>query len=351
MSGACSTVISGMRLSVLEQIPLTDYTTFKTGGLARYFCTVTTVAELKAAVDFAHAKQLPFFVLGSGSNVLVPDAGYDGVVLLMAMKGREFTPIRESIVELTCASGEVLDAVIADTVARGLWGLENLSHIPGTVGATPVQNVGAYGVEVADTIVSVTVFDTVRMCTVVLDAAQCQFGYRDSIFKHAAGARFIITEVTFALSQVPQPQLSYADLVTLTQLGAPTLAEIRATLITVRSSKFPDWGVIGTAGSFFKNPTVPRESIVSLIETFPLMPVYPASDGYVKVSLGFILDKICGLKGYRQELISLYEKQALVLVADRGATTAQIEKFADDITRIVFEKTNIVIEREVTMMK
>lgn len=338
-------------MSVIEHVPLSPYTTFKTGGAARYFCTATTIAELKTAVDFARAKQLPFFVLGSGSNVLVPDEGYNGVVILMACLGREYTSVRESVVELTCGAGEQFDEVVSETVARGLWGLENLSHIPGTVGATPVQNVGAYGVEVADTIVSVTVFDTVHMRTEVLTAAVCLFGYRDSIFKQVAGRRYIITAVTFALSRVPQPQLEYADLAPLTEAGVPTLADIRATIIAVRSAKFPDWGVVGTAGSFFKNPTVARDSIMTLCKKFPALPMYPAQEGYVKIPLGFILDKVCGLKGYHQGLMSLYEKQALVVVAERGATTQLVEQFADNITRMVFEKTQIVIEREVTMMK
>jgi UDP-N-acetylmuramate dehydrogenase len=340
-----------MSTPVLEQVPLAEHTTFKTGGLARYFCTVTTPSELKAAVDFAHAKRLPFFVLGGGSNVLASDAGYAGVVIKIALTGREYIPKTESLVEVTCAAGEVFDDVVSDTVGRGLWGLENLSHIPGTVGATPVQNVGAYGTEVADTIVSVTTFDTERLCTVVLDAASCAFGYRDSLFKQAAGKRYIITAVTFVLSRIPQPQLEYADLKALTLTGVPTLGDIQTTIIAIRSAKFPDWNIVGTAGSFFKNPVVVREVATPLIEKFPALPTYAARDGYVKVSLGYILDKVCGLKGYCENLISLYEKQALVLVAGPGATTTEIEQFAAHIEKKVFEETNIIIEREVTSLK
>lgn len=340
-----------MNSLITEHVMLDAYTTFKTGGAARYFSSVSTLEELKAAVVFAQAKQLPFFVIGGGSNVLVPDDGYMGLVILMQIKGISYDSVSSDRVEATFGAGEIFDEVVADTVAKGLWGLENLSHIPGSIGAIPVQNVGAYGVEVADRIHTVSVLNTHTMETEFMSNVACQFGYRDSIFKHAAGEGRIITAVTMDLSRIPQPQLSYADLAILAETAEPSLTLIRDTVISIRSGKFPDWEVIGTAGSFFKNPFVNPSATTALIARYPNLPLYPTADGLVKVSLGFILDKICGLKGYHHNNVGLYEKQALVLVADHGATTSDIIAFADEIAHKVFESTHIKIEREVTLLK
>jgi len=340
-----------MLSAILENVSLALYTTFKAGGVARYFIPVTTPDELRAAVDFATTKQLPLFVLGGGSNVLVSDAGYDGVVVYMQVRGVSYTDVSETQVEVTAAAGEVFDDLIAETTKRGIWGLENLSAIPGTVGATPVQNVGAYGVEVADSIVSVTVMNRLTGGIEVLTNAECHFGYRDSCFKHERGATYIITAVTFLLSRVPQPQLSYADLALLEAHEELTPDIIRAAVTDIRAAKFPDWTVVGTAGSFFKNPIIINEEADRLHARYPELPLYPTADGQVKVSLGIILDKICGLRGYTKGTVGLYEKQALVLVAAVGTTTKEILAFADEIRERVYEKTQLVIEHEVNLLK
>ena len=319
-----------MMSAITENVPLALSTTFKTGGAARYFIPVTSLTELGAAVDFAKAKQLPLFVLGGGSNVLVADAGYAGVVVQIQLRGISYTDVSETAVEVTAAAGEVFDEVVAETTRRGIWGLENLSAIPGTVGATPVQNVGAYGVEVADSIVSVTVLNRETGAIEVLSHAACAFGYRDSYFKRSGGAEYIITSVTFLLSRVPQPQLSYADFAALESMSETQTPEtIRAAVTAIRAAKFPDWSVVGTAGSFFKNPIVTTVEADRLRTLYPALPLYPTTDGYTKVSLGFILDKICGLRGYAKGGVRLFEKQALVLVADIGTTAAEIISFAD----------------------
>jgi UDP-N-acetylmuramate dehydrogenase len=340
-----------MTSAILENVSLALYTTFKTGGVARYFVPVTTPDELRAAVDFAHAKQLPLFVLGSGSNVLVADGGYNGVVAHMQLRGVTYTDVSETQVEVTAAAGEVFDDVVFETTKRGIWGLENLSAIPGTVGATPVQNVGAYGVEVADSIVSVTVFNRATGGIEILTNAECAFGYRDSCFKHSAGAKYIITAVTFLLSRVPQPQLSYADLAALQTHEEQMPTTIREEVMAIRSAKFPDWSIVGTAGSFFKNPVITPEEAERLRIEYPALPLYPTSDALVKVSLGFILDKICGLRGYTKGTVGLYEKQALVLITERGTTTTEILSFADEVRERVFEKTHLSIEREVNLLQ
>jgi UDP-N-acetylmuramate dehydrogenase len=255
----------------------------------------------------------------------------------------------DTTVHLKVGAGEELDTMVASTVAAGWWGLENLSHIPGTVGAVPVQNVGAYGVEVAALIVSVTVYDLELKAVRELTPAQCQFSYRHSVFKEPAGKSLIIIAVTFALSRVPVPRLTYAELANrVAATGAvPTPALIRSEVIAIRAAKFPDWKTVGTAGSFFKNPIVPSPVVAQLRATYPELPCYPAAPGYEKCSLGFILDKVCGLRGYRVGHVRLYEQQALVLVAESGASAAEIDAFATLVAARVFEKTGITIEREV----
>ena len=335
-----------------ENVDLSKYTTLKTGGLAKYFFTVTSLEELKTAIHFTKQNNLQFFIIGGGSNLLALDTGYDGVVIKISLRGIIFSNPVNSVIKVTAAAGEFLDSLIAETVKRGFWGMENLSHIPGMVGATPVQNVGAYGIEVSELIDTVTVFDTLNEETLLLTAKECQFGYRDSIFKTKAGKRYIIISVTFNLSSNPQSRLTYADLATyFNNQAIPSQYAVREAVIAIRSQKFPDWQLLGTAGSFFKNPTVPRYKIELLLKRYPNLPVYEVDNNMVKLSLGFILDKICGLKGYRENHVRLFERQALVLVAEDGATSTEIEKFSEQITKKVFSKTNLEIELEVTQIK
>lgn len=334
-----------------EHVSLADYTTFKTGGAAEYFVSVTTPEELKAAVDFARAKQLPFFVLGGGTNVLASDTGYHGVVIHIQLRGVIFTDVSLTLVEVTAGAGESFDELVAATVTQNLWGLENLSAIPGTVGATPVQNVGAYGVEVADTIVRVCVLNHTTLGIEELATTACQFQYRDSIFKQKKGREYTILSVTFLLSRLPQPQVAYADLAVLADADELTPEMVRSAVTAIRSGKFPDWHTVGTAGSFFKNPSITHEEATKLQQQFPALPLYPTESTLVKVSLGYILDKICHLRGYAKNHVALYEKQALVLVAESGATTTEILAFAREVSERVHSATQIQIEREVNLLE
>ncbi len=340
-----------MTFGVAKDVSLVPYTTLKVGGQGKYLFEATSVADIKEAVDFARRAELPFFVLGGGSNILVPDEGYPGVVIRIGLQGRTYVPDTAPTMLATIAAGEVLDEVIAETVAQGWWGLENLSAIPGSVGAAPVQNVGAYGVEAAHCIVSVTVFDTTTGRELVLSQADCQFGYRDSIFKHEAGKHYIVTAVTFRLSTVPSPNIVYADLASRFADHLPTQGEIRDAVIAIRGNKFPDWRVVGTAGSFFKNPILPRTTVEALTATYPDLPTYEAGPHAKKISLGYVLDKICNRKGYCHQHVCLYEKQALVLVADHDATATDVIAFAEKIAADVREKIGVTIEWEVVIMK
>lgn len=337
-----------MNLHFTQDVPLARHTTLKTGGVARYFVTVKTVEELGAAVASAEQKQLPHLILGGGSNLLVADAGFPGLVIKMEIMGRLYENDGEGSVRLIVGAGENLDDVVADAVAHGYAGLENLSAIPGTVGATPVQNVGAYGVEVKDVIEAVETYHVPTATAVLIANEECRFGYRDSFFKTTEGAKYVITAVHFRLMTKATVNITYRDLAQrFAHQSEPSLAEVRAAVIAIRAEKFPDWHTVGTAGSFFKNPIIPTADAEELRVRFPELPLYEASPGQMKVSLGYVLDKICGLKGYTEGKVGLYEKQALVLIAKRGATTDEVLHFAATIAAKVYAATGLTIEREV----
>jgi UDP-N-acetylmuramate dehydrogenase len=332
---------------VQKNIPLHSRTTLGVGGVARYFAEVDSSALLQEVIRWAKQENIRWYILGGGSNILVPDAGVSGVVIRPNFQGRIITKKEgDTQVVVTYGAGMNFDDCVADTVNEGWWGIENLSHIPGTVGATPIQNVGAYGVEVADVIHTVTAFDTIEEREVVIPAEDCHFGYRTSRFKVADSGRYVVTAVTFRLSKTPAPILSYKDIATLATTS-PTQSDIRQKIISVRAQKFPDWNVVGTAGSFFKNPIIPSTEATLLRQKYSDIPMYEATTNTTKVSLGYILDKVCNLRGYQKGKIRLYEQQALVLVADKDATADEINIFADDIAMRVKQKTKIIIEREV----
>lgn len=338
-----------MALAITTAEPLRNHTTLKLGGPASYWTVVASEADVVEALTFAREHGIPATILGSGSNVLAADAGYAGLVIQMQLRGVTVLSETDATVTVEVGAGENLDAFIAHTVEQGWWGLENLSHIPGTVGATPIQNVGAYGVEVSQFVSSVRVYDTTTGEFVALGPHRCLFGYRDSVFKHEP-ERYVVTTVTFTLAKLPMPRLQYRDLAERFADHTPTQAEIRAAVIAIRAAKFPDWTVVGTAGSFFKNPVVDQATAHTLREQYPAMPMYEAPDGSMKLSLGWILDKVLGSRGERVGTVGLYEAQALVLIAYEGATTAEVQTFAQQIAARVFEKTNVTIEQEVTML-
>ncbi len=347
-------------MKILENISLAKYTTFKIGGNARFFCVVTSEDELVEAVKFAKEKNtdghaLPFLVLGGGSNMLVSDKGFNGLVIKMEMKN---TVINDEDSIMSSSAGELWDSLVECSVNNGLYGLENLSAIPGTVGAAPVQNIGAYGAEVSQTLLDVRSLDTKSMTFVNFSNKDCKFGYRDSIFKHERDSktgqpRYIITAVAFQLTRKGVLKMDYKDVKEYFEknhVTGPTLSDLRKAIVEIRESKLPDWKVWGTAGSFFKNPSVPAAQFAELKNKFPDLPGFPENDGSVKVSLGYVLDKVCDAKGLMMGNVGTYDKQALVLIAKSGATAAEVYSLVDELKRRVKEKTGIVIEAEVDMI-
>ena len=338
-----------MAIEIQKNVLLKDFTTLHIGGIAEYFVSVTTEEELVEAIAFAKKESLAITILGGGSNVLIADEGITGLVVYIAIHSFEETK-KDTHVDVTVGAGEILDVVIAKTVEKGYWGLENLSSIPGSVGATPIQNVGAYGVEVSECITTVRVFNIETETFSVFDTDACQFGYRNSFFKTTQGKLYIVTKVTFRLAINPQPKLAYKDVAAVFRDSIPTQREIRSAIQKIRAGKFPDWHMVGTAGSFFKNPIVKKEQYKTLKQIYPELPGYEISDNQIKVPLGYILDKICGYKGVTEGNVGTYEKQALVLIAKENATAGELETFAQTITHEVKTKTNITIEWEVTKL-
>ena len=335
---------------IRTDVLLAPYTTLGVGGPAQFFAEVESVAVLQEVVTWAERMGYPITLIGSGSNVLISENGVRGLVIRYVATGITYEE-NADVVRVIADAGVVLDVLIHELVSKELWGLENLSAIPGTVGAVPVQNVGAYGVEAKEVIESVMVYDSTRGHTRTLTNAACTFGYRDSLFKKEEGSTYIIISVTFKVGRTPTPRLMYKDLVeyfgTQTQ---PSLREIREAIIAIRGKKLPDWHEIGTAGSFFKNPIVSPAMYEALVLRYPELPGFPQQNGEVKISLGWILDRVCGLKGYREGKVGLYEKQALVLVCERGATAREVTDFVSHVIAVVYEKTGITIEPEVRML-
>jgi UDP-N-acetylmuramate dehydrogenase len=335
---------------IQEHVPLAPYTTLGVGGEARYFADISSKENLVEALMWAQEHTTRVVVIGGGSNLLIHDDGVPGLVIRMSIGGVTYHEEADSVL-VHAGAGVVLDELIAETVQRNLWGIENLSSIPGTVGGVPIQNVGAYGVEARDVIDTIEVFDrkTASFHTRTNDA--CQFSYRNSLFKRGEKDRYIVVAVTFRLSKVPHPRLTYADLaVRFSGSHNATQRDIRDAVREIRSHKFPDWHVIGTAGSFFKNPIIEACEYERLSACFPDIPAYKEMDGRYKISLGWVLDKMLSLKGYRKGNVGLHHEQALVLVNYGSATYEEIIIFSNDIIARVEEAIGIRVEREVVLL-
>ena len=335
-----------------ENISLASFTTFKIGGKARYFTRVREVAELEEVALFAQKEKLPLLVLGGGSNVLLPDEGFSGVVVKMDVLGIEFNETKKGT-EIVVGAGESWDELVALAAQKELWGLENLSGIPGTVGGTPIQNIGAYGVEVAELIVWVEVFDPKTGSMYRMKKNTCKFGYRDSVFKHKA-KHLVVTRACFLLAKKGLPAIEYRDLreYFAKQRSAPqTPSDVRAAVLSIRSKKFPDLTKVGTAGSFFKNPIVSKGIHARLKKRYPDLVSFPAGFGKMKLSLAWIIDHVCDLKGIRVGDAGVSGQQALVLCYFGNATAVDVRALAEKIISSVKEKTGVVVEPEVRLIE
>jgi UDP-N-acetylmuramate dehydrogenase len=337
-------------LAVGDDVPLAPLTTLELGGPARHLVEARDEATVVEALRWAAARDVPVFVLGGGSNVVVADRGFDGLVVRVATRGRTFSAAQQSAdgeVRVTAAAGEPWDDLVAETVARGLAGLECLSGIPGLAGATPIQNVGAYGQDVAETIRGVRVLDRASGAIAELAPADCAFAYRDSAFRRAP-ERHVVLGVTFGLRPGGAPTLRYRELAdALAAAAAPTLAQTRATVLALRARKSM---VIDQAdpnrrsvGSFFTNPIVDATVADRLP---PEAPRWPAGPGRLKLSAGWLIEQAGIAKGTRRDGVGVSTRHALALVHHGGGTTEALVALAREIRAAVASRFGVTLHPE-----
>ena len=290
-----------------------------------------------------------WFVLGGGNNILFTQR-FDGTLIKPVGKAITIKAQIDDSVIVEAEAGVEWDDLVEWSVSNNLWGMENLSLIPGSVGAAPVQNIGAYGAEAKDVIERVHCFNVSERRHHTLGNAECHFAYRDSIFKQALKGKVIITSVEFRLSKSPQPNLTYGDLSKEVEArGGTSLRNIRDAVCAIRRSKLPDTAVLGNAGSFFKNPIVNKSIGEELKAQYDNMPIYPLSESKCKLAAGWLIDK-AGLKGFRKGRVGVHDKQALVLVNLGGATGGEVIDLAHEVQLVVKEKFGIEIEPEVNIL-
>jgi UDP-N-acetylmuramate dehydrogenase len=340
-------------LDIRYNFSLKNLNSFGIDARARAYLKITSRAQLQQALQSSVLAALPRLLLGGGSNLLLTQ-DFDGLVLHMASSGIEIVdgdpgmaPGLDPDVDYVCAAaGENWHSFVMWTLAQGLGGLENLALIPGTVGAAPIQNIGAYGVEINDHLHSVTVFDADSGQVRKMGRDACRLAYRDSIFKHRDGRALVVLDVTFALPKNWRPQLRYAELAqALGENAAPTAREIADAVIAIRRRKLPDPAVIGNAGSFFKNPVVSAEQCALLLQEFPALVHHAQGDGSEKLAAGWLIDQ-CGWKGKNLGPAGVYAKQALVLVNNGGASGIDIVRLAQAIQADVLARYGVRLEAE-----
>ena len=333
-----------------KNISLRDHTTFKTGGRARFFVSAQSIEEAKDALAFVRKQKLPLLILGGGSNMLLLDNDFPGLALKIMWRGIVPSPYKGGTL-LSTAAGENWDEVVSFAVEQGLYGIENLSGIPGNVGAAPIQNIGAYGTELEQVLHKVEAIDLHSRKAITFTKKECRFTYRDSRFKREPG-RFLITAVHLLLANSGELNLSYNDLSRYFRerpYAHPTLSSVRKAVLEIRAKKLPDPKVLGTAGSFFKHPIVSSDVYETLFAEFGDLPATATRDGQFKLSAGWLIEHVAKLKGVRVGRAGVHEHHALVLVNYGGAKAEQILSLAERIQREVKNHTNISLEFEVNV--
>jgi UDP-N-acetylmuramate dehydrogenase len=317
------------------------------GGSARYVVEILSKDDLVAAVEFARERDLPWFVLGGGSNV-VARGDFPGLIILNRIKGFKKIDDDETSVVYRIGAGENWDLVVKRLVEAGLSGVEAMSAIPGCAGSTPIQNVGAYGQEIADVLVELEAYDTDSDQFVTLDAEECGFSYRNSIFKNPETRHHIITSITLRLSKEPPKPPFYPSLekyLTDNNITDFTVANIRTAVIAIRANKLPDPRSIASAGSFFKNPIVSRAVADELLVNFPDAPHWEMPGEKEKLAAGWLIDQ-AGLKAYEAHGMQIYSKNALVVTNLSAKSADDLEKFKSEVIARVKEKFGVALEQE-----
>ncbi len=335
-------------MDVHTNIPLKNYLTMKLGGSARFMTTVTSSDELAAACKNATAQGIRFFILGGGSNVIARDEGFDGIVIRNRILGFEIIADDSASTTVKLGAGENWDEMVAKLTGMGLTGVEAMSAIPGTVGAAPVQNVGAYGQEIADTLVSLEAYDSVSDKLVTLQNADCGFAYRHSIFRGDQAGRYGITSITIRLyKSSPQPPFYEALQKYLDENGITlyTPTAIRDAVTAIRKDKLPDPKLLPNTGSFFKNAIIEKWQLDELHKTWPDMPSFDLGEKQAKIPTGWLIEQ-AGLKGQVLHGMKIHDKNALVLINESASSYSDLAAARSEIIAKVRDTFRIQIEQE-----
>lgn len=338
-------------MQLLENVDLKGFNTFHVSARARWFVEATAIEHLREALAFCRERELPYMLIGQGSNLLFRE-DYPGLVIELNIKGIEREREEGEFVEVSAMCGEVWHDFVLHCLDEGLYGLENLSLIPGTVGAAPVQNIGAYGVEVADRLLEVEALEVATGSLVRFRREDCEFGYRSSVFKTRLRDQYIIEKVRFRLSRRPHTNIAYAALhKALGHLPPEQITPrlVSDTVIAIRSSKLPDHRALGNAGSFFWNPSLPQDAFKALQETFPDIVGWPEAGNQVKVPAAWLIEK-AGWKGYREGDVGVHREHALVLVNYGKAKGSELYELSRKIQDSVRERFDIELTPEVRII-
>jgi UDP-N-acetylmuramate dehydrogenase len=334
---------------ILKSFPLKSLNTFGLNYESEFFISVKTESEAIKVMLESSSFLKPIFILGGGSNLLFTD-DYKGTIIHPEISGINIEKKNPDYAIISAGAGVNWDLFVKWTVDNGFGGIENLSLIPGTVGAAPVQNIGAYGVEVKDTIEKVRAVSLENALVREFQKNECLFGYRSSIFKTEVKGKYLVTRVYFKLATRPSLNLKYSSLAEeVAKLGGATLINVRDTVINIRRSKLPDPDIIGNAGSFFKNPVVDISTAESLRERYPKMPCYVDPSGGIKLAAGWLIEQ-CGWKGKRSGNVGVYDKQALVIVNYGEASGKEILNLSEEIRKSVWYRFEVELEREVEVI-
>lgn len=333
----------------MQNVSLSEHSTMRLGGFAKFLLDIDSPAQIEPALKWAESQNCKVIMIGDGSNIVWRDEGFDGLVLVNKIKGFELQD-QEFETFANIGAGENWDECVEKLVKTGLSGVENLSLIPGTAGATPVQNVGAYGKEIADTLVCVQAYDTLEKKMIVIPKVECGFAYRKSRFNTQDRGRFLITSITLALSKNPPMPPFYGALenyLTQHKISHYTPETIRKAVIEIRNSKLPDPAKVANCGSFFSNPIITSFQLEDLLNKYPNLPHWEIDDDTYKVSAAWILENL-GLKGYHEPNtgMAIWDKHSLVFVNERAKDTASLLAFRDAIIKRVEEKFGLTLRQE-----
>jgi UDP-N-acetylmuramate dehydrogenase len=335
---------------IFKNYSLKPHNTFNIDVRAKYFAECNSREDLKNIIGHKMFKREANFIIGAGSNILFTE-DYNGILVYPNIKGIKILQEDEYDITIKASCGENWDKFVKYCVNNNYGGIENLSWIPGKVGAVPIQNIGAYGVEARDRILEVEALEMETGKIKIFSNEECHFGYRESIFKNKYKGKYIILSVSFKLSKQPELVTDYGSIrQELEKYSQKNIKAIREIVINIRKNKLPDPDKIGNAGSFFKNPVVSREKFLEIQDQYPDMPYYQLSDNSIKIPAGWMIDK-CGWKGKRIDDAGVYSKQALILVNYGNAKGQEIYKLSQEIENDVEQEFDISLEREVRVIE